>query len=324
MKALLCETLGTADRLVLRELPAPVPQPGKVMVRVRAAALNFFDTLVIQGRYQTRPELPFSPGAEFAGEVVALGPGVEDFLVGQRVAGHCGIGAARELTCVSPSQLVPVPDGLADEVAAGLFVTYGTGFHALMDRAGLLRGETLAVLGAAGGAGLAAVEIGAAMGARVIACASSEDKCAIAKSHGAMDTINYVDENLREGLRRLTAGAGVDVLYDAVGGEHAEPALRSMAWGGRYLVVGFAGGEIPRMPLNLLLLKGCDLRGVFWGEFIRRDPARHHAHMRRTMDWVAAGRLKARVHASFPLNQAAEAFAVIAQRQATGKVVLTL
>lgn len=324
MKALLCEALGPPESLVLRDIPDPFPGPGEVMVRVRAAALNFFDTLVIQGRYQTRPELPFSPCAEFAGEVMALGEGLSGFTIGQRVAGHCGIGAARELLSVRPEQIVPVPDGLDDASACGLFVTYGTGFHALVDRAALQPGETLAVLGAAGGAGLAAVEIGAGLGARVIACASSAEKLALAKAHGAAETVNYTIENIREALKRLTAGQGVDVLYDAVGGDLAEPALRAMAWGGRYLVVGFAGGAIPRMPLNLLLLKGCDLRGVFWGEFVKRQPGQHQAHMRRTMEWVAMGRLKPHVHAQFPLGQAAEAFAAIADRKAIGKVVLTI
>jgi NADPH2:quinone reductase len=324
MKALLCETLGPPETLAILDIPDPSPGTGEVLVRVRAAALNFFDTLIIEGRYQVKPSLPFSPCGEFAGEIAGLGQGVTGWNVGQRVAGHCGIGAARELLCVKADSLLAMPDSLGDAQAAGLFITYGTGMHGLIDRAGLKPGETLAVLGAAGGAGLAAVEIGAALGARVIACASSEEKLALAREHGASETLNYATDNLREGLKRLTEGRGVDVLYDAVGGDLAEPAVRSMGWGGRYLVVGFAGGEIPRIPLNLLLLKSCDLRGVFWGEFVRREPARNRAHIAQVMRWVAEGRLKPRIHASFPIQEAAAAFAEISSRKAVGKVVLTL
>jgi NADPH2:quinone reductase len=324
MKALLCETLGPADTLAIRDLTDPAPGPGEVLVRVKAAALNFFDTLIIEGRYQVKPSLPFSPCGEFAGEIAALGDGVTGWRVGQRVAGHCGIGAARELLCVKADSLITVPESLSDAQASGLFITYGTGMHGLIDRAGLKAGETLAVLGAAGGAGLAAVEIGAALGARVIACASSEEKLALAREHGAAETLNYSTENLREGLKHLTEGRGVDVLYDAVGGDLAEPAIRAMGWGGRYLVVGFAGGEIPRIPLNLLLLKSCDLRGVFWGEFVKREPARNRDHIAQVMAWVAQGRLKPRIHASFPVEEAVYAFAEISSRKAVGKVVLTL
>jgi NADPH2:quinone reductase len=324
MKALLCDALGPPESLVIRDLPDPAPGPGEVLVRVSAAALNFFDTLIIQGRYQVKPALPFSPAAEFAGTVAALGEGVSGFAPGQRVAGHCGIGAARELVTIAADRLVAVPEGLSDAQAAGLFVTYGTGMHALVERAHLQAGETLAVLGAAGGAGLAAVELGAALGARVIACASSPEKLDLARAHGATETLNYAETHLREGLKALTGGRGVDVLYDAVGGDLAEPAVRAMGWGGRYLVVGFAGGDIPRIPLNLLLLKGCDLRGVFWGEFVAREPARHRDHIARVMRWAAEGRITPRVHAAFPLDEAAAAFGEISSRRAAGKVVLTL
>ncbi len=324
MKALLCETLGPPGSLVIRDLPDPAPGPGEVLVRVRAAALNFFDTLIIEGRYQVKPALPFSPSGEFAGEIVALGVGVADFVPGQRVAGHCGIGAARELIAISAEKLVAIPDQLSDAAASGLFITYGTGMHALIDRAGLKPGETLAVLGASGGAGLAAVEIGAALGARVIACASSDEKLALARAHGAAELLNYSVDNLREGLKRLTEGRGIDVLYDAVGGDLAEPAVRSMGWEGRYLVVGFAGGEIPRIPLNLLLLKGCDLRGVYWGEFVKREPERHRAHIAQVVTWITQGRLSPRIHGVFPLERAVEAYAEISSRRAVGKVVLTL
>lgn len=323
MKALLCEALGPPETLVIRDLPEDRPGPGQIAVAVKAAALNFFDTLIIQGRYQTKPALPFSPSAECAGTIVALGPGVGGWRIGERVAAWLGHGAARERVIVDADSAVRIPERLDDAQAAGLFVTYGTAMHGLIQRGALAPGETLAVLGAAGGAGLAAVEIGALLGARVIACASSPEKLALAREHGAQEGLNYQAEDIRAGLRRLSEGRGVDVLYDTVGGEMAEPALRSMAWEGRYLVVGFAGGEIPKIPLNLLLLKGCDLRGVFWGEFVRRDPAAHRANMERLLGWAAEGRIRAHVHAALPVERWVEAYALIGDRKARGKIVLT-
>lgn len=322
MKALLCESHGPAASLVVRDLPVPAPGPGEVRIAVTAAALNFFDTLVIEGLYQEKPPLPFSPSAECAGVVAALGEGVTGWRVGERVAAWLGHGAAREQVIVSAEALVRVPDRLDDAQAAGLFVTYGTALHGLIQRGAVSPGETLAVLGAAGGAGLAAVEIGSLLGARVIACASSPDKLALARAHGASEAIDYATDDVRAALKRLTGGKGVEVLYDTVGGDLAEPAVRSMGWGGRYLVVGFAGGAIPRIPLNLLLLKGCDLRGVFWSEFVRREPQAHRANMERLLSWAEAGRIRAHVHGTYPLERAAEAFAVIAERRAQGKVVL--
>ncbi len=321
MKALLCEALGPADTLVIRDLPEPKPGPGEIAIRVRAAALNFFDTLVIQGRYQVKPPLPFSPSAECAGVVSAVGDGVADWRVGERVAAWLGHGAARETVVVPIEAAIRIPDKLSDHQAAGLFVTYGTAMHGLIQRGGIRPGETLAILGAAGGAGLAAVEIGALLGARVIACASSPEKLALAREHGAAEGIDYAADDLRAGLRRL-APNGLDALYDTVGGALAEPALRSMGWEGRYLVVGFADGEIPKIPLNLLLLKGCDLRGVFWGDFVRRDPAGHRANMERLLAWAVAGQIRAHVHGAYPLEQAADALALIAERKVQGKVVL--
>ncbi len=321
MKALLCEALGPAETLVIRDLPEPRPGPGEIAIRVRAAALNFFDTLVIQGRYQVKPPLPFSPSAECAGVVSAIGDGVTAWRVGERVAAWLGYGAARETVVVPTQAAIRIPEKLSDHQAAGLFVTYGTAMHGLIQRGEIKPGESLAILGAAGGAGLAAVEIGALLGARVIACASSPEKLALAREHGAREGLDYAADDLRVGLRRLSPN-GLDALYDTVGGELAEPALRSMGWGGRYLVVGFAGGEIPKIPLNLLLLKGCDLRGVFWGDFVRRDPAGHRANMERLLAWAAAGQIRAHVHGAYPLEQAAEALALIAERKVQGKVVL--
>ena len=321
MKALLCETLGPAEGLVIRDLPEPQPGPGELAIRVKAAALNFFDTLVIQGRYQVKPPLPFSPSAECAGVVSAIGDGATGWRVGERVAAWLGYGAARETIVVPAEAAIRIPEKLSDHQAAGLFVTYGTAMHGLIQRGDIKPGEALAILGAAGGAGLAAVEIGALLGARVIACASSPGKLALAREHGATEGIDYAADDLRAGLRRL-APNGLDALYDTVGGALAEPALRSMGWGGRYLVVGFAGGEIPKIPLNLLLLKGCDLRGVFWGDFVRRDPASHRANMERLLAWAAAGQIRAHVHGAYPLERAAEALALIAERKVQGKVVL--
>jgi NADPH2:quinone reductase len=322
MKAVLCTRAGTPDDLAIDDLPDPVAGPGEVVVRIAAAALNFFDLLIIAGKYQYKPAYPFSPAAEFAGLVESLGPGVTAFAAGDRVAGYCGWGAARERLAIAAGKLVKVPAGLDFDRAAGLSVTYGTSYYALKDRAGLKRGETLAVLGASGGVGLAAVELGTLLGARVIACASSDDKLAFARAHGAGEGVNYAREDLREALKRLGGEHGIDVLYDPVGGSLAEPALRSLAWEGRYLVVGFAAGDIPKLPLNLVLLKGCDIRGVFWGSWAAREPAAHRANTADLVRWCADGKLSAHVHASYPLDQAAQALKDIAARKVMGKVVL--
>lgn len=322
MRAVLCKAFGGPETLVVENMPDPTPGPDQVLVRVSVAALNFLDTLIIEGKYQFKPEPPFSPGAELSGTIAAVGANVTGWSVGERVAAFPGWGACRELALVQPNRIVRLPDAVSDEQAAGLTVTYGTSLHALKDRARMQPGETLAVLGAAGGAGLAAVEIGKLMGARVIACASSDDKLQLAREHGADLTLNYGAEDLREGLRRLTEGRGVDVLYDPVGGDLAEPALRSMAWKGRYLVIGFAGGSIPRFPLNLLLLKGCDVQGVFWGAFVDREPARHAANMGWLLDHVGAGRLRAHIDRVYRFDETPEALKVIAGRAVKGKILV--
>ena len=322
MKAVLCRSFGGPQTLVLDDVPAPSPGAGEALIRVRLAALNFFDTLIIENKYQLKPPLPFSPGAEFCGTVEALGPGARGLEAGDRVLGSIGYGACRELVTARADRLTRVPEGVSDEQAAGLTITYGTSLHALKDRAQVRAGETLAVLGAAGGVGLAAVEIGRLMGARVVACASSNDKLAVAREHGADETLNYASESLREGLRRLTDDRGVDVLYDPVGGDLAEPALRSMAWKGRYLVIGFAGGAIPKIPLNLVLLKGCDVQGVFWGSFVDREPAAHAENMAWLLGHVASGGLSARVHGVYPLAETPAALGILARREATGKVLV--
>ncbi len=322
MKAALCKSLEGPEALVVEEIAAPNPGPGEVLIGVKAAALNFFDTLITRGKYQSKPALPFSPSAEVAGVVTALGAGVTGVKVGERVAAYLGWGGAREVVVAKAKAVVPIPEGISDEVASGVSVTYGTAIHGLKDRAQLKAGETVAVLGAAGGAGLAAVEIAKLMGARVIAVASSPEKLAITKEHGADEAVNYGNADLKDGLRALTGGTGVDVVYDCVGGEASEQALRATAWKGRFLVVGFASGDIPKIPLNLLLLKGCDALGVFWGEAVKRDPAGHRANMSQVLEWAAAGKLNPRIHGTYALEDIRAALAVIERREAVGKVVL--
>lgn len=322
MKALLCTRYGGPDDLTLADLPDPTPGPGEAVVRVAAAALNFFDNLIIAGKYQYKPAFPFSPAAEFAGTVESLGPGVTGLKAGDRVMGYTRNGAARQKLAFPVEWLTIVPAGLDFDHAAGLSVTYGTSYYALKDRAHLKSGETLAVLGASGGVGIAAVELGKQMGARVIACASSNDKLDFAKKHGADEGVNYAKDDLRDALKHLGGEHGIDVVYDPIGGDFAEPALRSLAWEGRFLVVGFAAGEIPKLPLNLVLLKSCDVRGVFWGSWTEREPKAHAANMADILRWAAEGKLSGHVHAVYPLAEAATALKAIADRKGMGKIVL--
>jgi NADPH:quinone reductase len=324
VKAALCKRLEGPDGIEIEDIAAPEPGNGEAVVKVTAAALNFFDTLITRGKYQTRPELPFSPAAEVAGEVARVGAGVKDVRAGDRVMAYIGWGGAREEIVAPASVLVPIPKGVSDIVAAGVSVTYGTALYGLKDRGRVMSGETVAVLGAAGGAGLAAIEIAKLLGARVIAVASSADKLAVCKDHGADELLNYATADLKTGLRELTGGLGIDVVYDCVGGEASEAALRALAWRGRFLVVGFASGDIPKIALNLLLVKGAAAVGVFWGESVRRDPHGHRANMRQLLAWIAEGKLHPRVHATYPLEQIAEAISVLDRREAVGKVVLTL
>jgi NADPH:quinone reductase len=322
MKAVLCTHFGAPDELELADIPEPHAGPGEAVVRIKAAALNFFDTLIVAGKYQHKPPFPFSPAAEFAGLVESVGAGVSDIAAGDRVIGNIGWGAAREAVAVPADALVKIPETLDFERAAGLTVTYATTLYALRERAALKPGETLAVLGASGGTGLATVEIGKIMGARVIACASSDEKLAFARGHGADETVNYATEDLRDVLKRLGGERGIDVVYDPVGGAYAEPAVRSLGWEGRYLVIGFAAGEIPKLPLNLVLLKSCDIRGVLWGSWVRREPAAQRALMRQIVEWCAQGKLSAHVHAVYPLAEIVTALKAIADRKVMGKIVL--
>ena len=322
MKAVLCTHFGPPEALKFADIDAPHPSPGEAVVRVKAVALNFFDTLLIAGKYQHKPPFPFSPGAEFAGLVESTGSGVSELATGDRVIGYSGWGAAREIVAVPAQRLVKIPNELEFERAAGLTVTYGTTLYALRERAELKPGESLAVLGAAGGTGVAAIELGKIMGARVIACASSDDKLAFARQHGADETVNYDREDLRGALKKLGGERGIDVVYDPVGGRYAEPAVRSLGWLGRYLVVGFAAGEIPKIPLNLALLKSCDIRGVAWGAWTGREPKAQRALMADILTWTAAGKLSAHVQAVYPLSEVAAALNMLAARQAMGKIVL--
>lgn len=324
MLALRCHHLGPPEDLVVDDLPVPEPGPGEVRVRVAAAGVNFPDTLVVQGLYQSQPDLPFTPGSEAAGVVDAVGEGVTHVAVGDRVLAFTGQGAFAEMLIAPAAVVAPVPDALPLDQAAGFLLAYGTSHHALKQRADLQEGETLLVLGAAGGVGLAAVEIGARMGARVIAAASTDEKLALCREHGATDTINYTDESLRDGLQRLLGRGKPDVIYDPVGGAMSEAAFRSIGWGGRHLVVGFAAGDIPSIPLNLPLVKGASLVGVFWGTFVQREPAVHRANMAALIGWVDAGDLRPHVSKRFPLDRAPEALRWMMDRKAMGKVLIEM
>lgn len=322
MKAVLCKSLAGVDALEIEDIAAPEPAAGEVRVRVHAVGLNFADTLIVRGKYQFKPDLPFSPGAEIAGVIEKLGSGVDGLQVGQRIMAYVNWGGARELTTVDANYVVPVPDEVDDDIAAGLSVTYGTAIHGLVDRGRCKADETVVVTGAAGGAGQAAVEVAHRLGARVIAVVSSDDKLAVAQELGAADGILFPGGDLKTKVRELTGGRGADIVYDCVGGDGAEPLVRALAWEGRFLVVGFAAGDIPSIPLNLLLLKGADICGVFWGEATKRQPVRHRANMERVLHWVAKGGLKPRIHAVYPLEDVREALGVLVRREARGKVVL--
>jgi len=322
MKAVLCKAYGPPESLVIEDMPPLEPGSGEVVVSVKAASVNFPDVLIIQNKYQLKPPLPFSPGSEVAGVVKAVGAGVAHVKPGDRVMAIIGYGAFAEEIRAEGARVIPLPAGMDFDTAAAFGLTYATSDHALRDRGSLASGETLLVLGAAGGVGIAAIEIGKAMGARVIACASTAEKLAVCREHGADDTINYATEDLRERIKALTGGKGPDVVYDPVGGPYTEPALRSIAWRGRLLVVGFAAGDIPKIPLNLTLLKGCEIVGVYWGEFTRREPQRFAESIRQLGRWYADGKLKPHVSATFPLERAADALTKMANREVTGKVVL--
>lgn len=322
MKAILCKAFGPAESLVIEELPDPQPGAGEVVIDVHAAGINFPDTLIIQGKYQLKPPFPFCPGNEAAGVVAAIGDGVDGFAVGDRVIAIGMHGAFAEKMRVTTSSLIPMPDNMDFPAAAGFSTTYGTSYYALKQRAQLVPGETLLVLGAAGGVGLTAVELGRLMGANVIAAASTQDKLDVACAAGAQSRINYSTEDLKARAKELTDGRGVDVVYDPVGGELAEQALRATGWGGRYLVIGFASGTIPKMPLNLTLVKGSSIVGVFWGAWAMRDPAASAQNFAELLRYYADGKIKPYVSEVFPMENYVEAFNCLVERRAKGKVIL--
>lgn len=322
--AIRCNAWGLPESLVYETLDLPTPQAGEVLIAIKAAALNFPDVLIIQKKYQFVPELPFTPGSEFAGEVLAVGEGTP-YQVGQKVMAFSGTGAFASHACLNFKQVMPLPAEMDFETAAAFTLTYGTSHHAVVDRAALQAGETMLVLGASGGVGLAAIEIGKALGARVIAAASSEDKLAVCREHGADVTICYGDHDmaaLREAIKSATGGKGPDVVYDPVGGIFAEPAFRSIAWRGRYLVVGFANGEIPKLPLNLTLLKGASLIGVFWGDYVRREPKAWLAAIAQMMGWLRAGKLRPHIGARYALKDVPQALLDMQARKIVGKALV--
>ena len=324
MKAILCKEYGPADTLVIDDVPSPEVKGRGVKVRVKAAGLNFPDTLIIENKYQLKPSLPFSPGGEMAGEVIEVGEKVTRFKPGDRVAGLTGYGAFAEEVVVPEQNLLPVPDGMSDEKAAAFTMVYGTSYYALKQRGNLQPGESLLVLGASGGVGLATVELGKAMGARVIAAASSDEKLAVAKAAGADELINYTEQPLKDTVKNLTKGKGVDVVYDPVGGDFTEQALRAMGWNGRHLIIGFAAGDIPKVPANLTLLKGCSVVGVFWGSFTQREPEASAQNMMELMKLYAEGKIDPKISEVFEYEDYAKALGALTERRATGKVVLKI
>jgi NADPH:quinone reductase len=323
VKALLCKQWGPPEDLVLEEVPPPKPGKGQIVIDVKAAAVNFPDTLIIQNLYQFKPSLPFAPGGECAGVVREVGEGVSAYKVGDKVIALTIFGSFAEQVVADAMATAPMPDGVDFSTATAFVMTYGTSYHALVDRGELKSGETLLVLGASGGVGLAAIEIGKQLGARVIAAASSDEKLAVCAEHGADELINYSSEDLRSRIKTLTDGRGVDVVYDPVGGELSEAALRSCAWRGRFLVVGFAAGAIPSIPLNLALLKGCSIIGVFWGDYVSREPEHNQQDMAQLFSWLVQGKLRPHIAAEYPLERGGEAIRALMDRKVSGKVVVT-
>ena len=323
MKAVLCKQHGLPDTLVVEDVPALKAGPGQVVVGVKAAGVNFPDVLIIQGKYQFKPEPPFSPGGEVAGVITQLGAGVHGVKLGDRVIASSTFGGFAQELVTDADRLIPMPDAMDFVPASAFVLTYGTSYHALKDRAQLKSGETLLVLGASGGVGLAAVQIGKAMGAHVIAAASSDAKLSVCKDNGAHELINYAQEDLRARIKASTGGRGVDVVYDPVGGAYSELALRDTAWNGRFLVVGFAAGDIPKVPLNLALLKGCSIVGVFWGAFTRNQPEVNRRNNQELLQMYLDGKVKPHIHATYPLERAAEALNEVMNKRVSGKVGLT-
>lgn len=324
MKAVLCNQFGLPETLTIEDVAAPLPGKDDVLIQVKACGVNFPDTLMIQGKYQFKPPFPFSPGGEVAGIVTAVGDNVTHLKAGDRVFSLTGHGGFAEEVIAAASTTLPMLPDMDFVTAASTMYTYGTSYHALNDRANLKPGETLLVLGAAGGVGLAAVQLGRLLGARVIAAASTDEKLAVCRELGANETINYTRDDLRQRVKELTNGNGVDVVYDPVGDRYAEPGIRSLAWRGRYLVVGFAAGSIPSIPLNLALLKGASIVGVFWGAFAQREPKASEANLRQILTWVESGQLKQHIHRIYSLDETATALRALMDRQVIGKAVVQI
>ncbi len=324
MKAILCETLGPPSKLVYKEVPDLTPSNNEVLIKVKACAVNFPDTLIIQGKYQFRPDLPFSPGSDIAGVVQAVGPEVKNYKEGDEVFGITRYGGMAEQILVNEGNVFPKPPGMDFKIAASFLYAYGTSLHALKDRAQVKEGETVVIMGAAGGVGLAAVDLAKRLGARVIACCSTQAKLDLCQTYGADEMINYTNEDIKSRIKELTGGKGADVIYDPVGSHYTEPALRAMAWGGRYLVVGFAAGEIPKIPLNLALLKGCSIVGVFWGRFAQEEPHKNMANSLQILDWFSKGAIKPHIHKIFSLEQAPLAIQELMDRKVLGKVLIEI
>lgn len=322
MKAILCEKYGPPSDLVMKEIKLPVVGEKQVKIQIKACSLNFPDTLIIQGLYQFKPELPFTPGSDIAGIVIEVGSGVKHLKVGDEVFGFTMTGGFAEEAVVDAKTIFPKPPNMTFPIAASFLLAYGTSYHALVDRAKLQEGETLVVLGASGGVGLAAVEIAKQLGARVIAAASSADKLELCKGHGADEVINYSEEDLKGRIKELTGGKGADAIYDPVGGAYSETALRAIAWEGRFLVVGFATGEIPKIPLNLALLKGCQIVGVFWGSFAMKNPSQNMQNNFQLISWHTEGKLKPYIHKTYSLEDTPEALEEMMARKVKGKVVV--
>ena len=322
MKAVLCKEYGPPASLVIEDIASPTPGKGQVVVSVKACGVNYPDILIIQGKYQLKPPLPFSPGSEVSGIVKEVGEEVHIVKAGDRVIAFCGIGGYAEEVVTEATTLIKIPATIDFPTAAGFTLVYGTAYHALKDRAQIKPGETLLVLGASGGVGLATVELGKLMGARVIAAASSDEKLAACKQMGADETINYSTEDLRERMKALTNGKGVDVVFDPLGGNFSEPVLRSVAWNGRFLVIGFVAGDIPRIPLNLPLLKGCSIVGVFWGSFTEHEPQRSQQNLQELLTLLAQGIIKPHISATYPLERAAGALNDLMNRKVKGKAIL--
>ena len=324
MKAVLCKQYGPPESLVIENVPSKPLGKGEVRVALHAAGVNFPDVLIIQGKYQFKPEMPFSPGGEAAGQISEIGEGVTGYKVGDRVIVMCGWGGFADEIVIAADRLQKMPDSMDYATGAAFLMTYGTSHHALRQRAQIKPGETLLVLGAAGGVGLAAVELGKVMGARVIAAASTDEKLALCRKYGADEVINYTTEKIRDRVKELTGGKGADVIYDAVGGDAFDEAIRCINWDGRLLVVGFASGRIPQLPVNLALLKGCQVVGVFWGDFTRREPELHRQNLDEMMRWFAEGKLHPHISASYPMEKVADALNDMMNRKVQGKAVVTL